>query len=646
MKRALAVCVLIMQLFSLRAQEDTIALQMLLVSTSRAPVTYADASRLVAVIPSETIQAAPVQSLGDLLEYLGSVDIRQRGPLGVQSDVSIRGGSFEQALILLNGVKVSDPQTGHFGLNVPIDLQQVERIEILEGPGARIYGPNAFSGAINIITRQTSENWGSAGLTAGEYGYMQLSAGAGFVSSGWSNQVMVSRQTSDGYRPNTDFQGNTVYYNSRLINHIGQFDAQWGYMEKAFGANSFYTPVYPAQYEANKSSVASLSFQTNGRVKMRSVAYWRWHKDRFELFRNEAPSWYTAHNYHVTNVAGAEWNATVPWKAGKTSLGLDYRHEQILSNKLGEPLKDTIDVRGEASGYYCKGDSRENLSVFLEHQYINRRFSFSGGGLAYWNSAYSWNSYAGAEAGWRFARRFRGFASVNESLRLPTFTELYYQSPTILGNTALLAEKAVTIEGGVMYQGSAVQGHVAIFQRYGRNMIDWVRLSGDEPWVAENHTEINTFGAEASCLLALSALNRGLPVLTLRSVSMSYSWLNQWKQSDTYQSKYILDYLRHKAVLSVTHTFTKALSLNWLLTYQERAGTYSTYDPTALAYTGEVPYKPVLLVDARLTYTLKRLGINVFCEASNLGNRNYFDTGNVPQAGRWVRAGIILRHKF
>ena len=132
------------------------------VSAQRAPVAFSQVARIVSVITREEIEAAPVQSIQELLEYALSVDVRQRGVHGVQADISVRGGSFDQTLILLNGINISDPQTGHHSLNLPVSIKNIQRIEILEGPAARIFGPNAFSGAINIIT--TSEGSSSIKL--------------------------------------------------------------------------------------------------------------------------------------------------------------------------------------------------------------------------------------------------------------------------------------------------------------------------------------------------------------------------------------------------------------------------------------------------------------------------------------------------
>jgi vitamin B12 transporter len=136
---------------------------------------YSDLSRVVTVIKKDEIAGLPVQSLQDLLEYVMSVDLRQRGPNGVQADISIRGGTFDQIMILLNGINYTDPHTGHHNLNIPVDLESIDRIEILEGPGSRVLGPNAFSGAINIITGTGEKTGANLLFSGGQYGYLAQS---------------------------------------------------------------------------------------------------------------------------------------------------------------------------------------------------------------------------------------------------------------------------------------------------------------------------------------------------------------------------------------------------------------------------------------------------------------------------------------
>src|SRR5690554_3608564 len=219
------------------------------VTASRAPVLYSEVARVLSVIGAQEIEQMPAQSVQDLLEYVAGVDIRQRGAEGVQADISIRGGTFDQLLILLNGINITDPQTGHHNLNLPVSLSQIERIEILEGPAARVYGPNAFSGAINIITRKPGNTEASAQLSAGSFAWYSTDISAGFRTGTVGHLLSANKKGADGYRTNTDFNSFNIFYTSEWNPVFGKLILQGGVTEKGFGANSFYTPVYPNQFE-------------------------------------------------------------------------------------------------------------------------------------------------------------------------------------------------------------------------------------------------------------------------------------------------------------------------------------------------------------------------------------------------------------
>ncbi|HKJ42501.1 MAG TPA: TonB-dependent receptor plug domain-containing protein, partial [Sunxiuqinia sp.] len=277
------------------------------VSAQRAPVTYSQVARIVSVIDQEQIEAAPVTSVQDLLEYAMGVDIRQRGANGVQADVSIRGGSFDQTLILLNGINISDPQTGHHNLNLPVSLKNIKRIEILEGPGARVYGPNAFSGAINIVTEPSQNDRATVDLTYGEHQLRDVNVSANKKYGKLDNLVAFDNRSSAGYIKNTDFDIYNFFYHGRLHTEEGRLDIQFGHTDKAFGANSFYTPKYPNQFEQTKTTFAALKFETGKKLHFSPSVYWRRNQDRFELFRHDSVTY--PFNYHLTDVLGTSINS-------------------------------------------------------------------------------------------------------------------------------------------------------------------------------------------------------------------------------------------------------------------------------------------------------------------------------------------------
>ncbi len=614
------------------------------VNAQRVPVAFPQVSRIVKVIGKAEIQSAPVQSLQDLLRYALNVDIRQRSNLGVQSDISIRGSSFDQVLILLNGININDPQTGHHSLNLPVSLDAIERVEILEGPASRIYGPNAFSGAINIITGSSDQTSLKIRASGGQNGYYDGGLSGTYISGKTTNFFSVDHRNSDGYIKNTDFQLTDAFYQGKLALKSSSIELQVGRTNRNFGANSFYTPAYPDQFEQVKTTFASVKMETGKKLHFTPSVYWRRNQDRFELFRYPelAPTWYKGHNYHLTAVYGINLNSWFKSKLGKTAFGTDFRSENIWSTVLGKPLEKTVAVPGEPGIVFTKSDTRSNYSLFVEHSVNLENFSFSAGLMANRNSQLGkyWNFYPGIDLGWNFTTYLKWYASINSSLRIPTFTDLYYSSPTNIGNAALKPEEAVAYESGLKYQGKGIEGHFAYFHRKGKNMIDWIKKPNETIWYAQNITELNTNGLEFSAKINTRKLFDAEEVI--QTINITYSWLNQDKKSGDFDSKYVLDYLKHKFDIGLTHGIIRNIGATWQVSYRDRNGTYTNWEGSK--YGTEMEYKPFVLIDSRLHWSKK--GTNLYLEVSNLLDKTYYDFGNIPLPGRWVRVGVVRQFSF
>lgn len=610
------------------------------VSAQRSPALFSQVARIISVIERKEIEQAPAQSVQDLLEYFAGVDVRQRGAEGIQADVSIRGGTFDQTLILLNGVNITDPQTGHHNLNLPISLSQVERIEILEGPAARIYGPNAFSGAINIVTQQADSKLIRASLSAGSFGYFDGNLSGSFVTGKLNHSVAVNRKSSDGYINNTDFKSSNLFYSNQLFAEKGTFSFQAGTSGKSFGANSFYTPKYPNQYEATKTIFTSAKWESNSKIHLTPLVYYRRHQDRFELFRDNPASWYSNHNYHLTNVYGANLNSWFQWNLGKTAFGVEFRSENILSNVLGEDLDQPQDVPGE-DAQFTKSAGRNTVSVFFEHAAYINNWTFTAGLMSNYisESSLGIHVFPGFDVSYNFIPEFKIFTSYNTSLRMPTFTDLYYKGPTNIGNPDLNPEKSATIEGGLKLNQPFIKGHVVVFYRQGKDIIDWVKMNEGEVWQPKNLTQLNSLGTEVQLQFNLKQQFGGM---VPNKIMLSYFNNNLEKANLDFISNYVLDNLKHKFVGSVNQSFTKNLSVDIKTTFQNREGTYTEFVDSNPG--NEVDYKSFWLVDAKLNYNWKYL--NVYVSANNLFDNTYNDIGNVVQPGRWFKAGISYQLDF
>jgi vitamin B12 transporter len=609
----------------------SIELGEVVITAGRTPIETQQTARVVTVITKQEIERAPAQNLNDLLRYIAGVDLRQRGPLGAQADISIRGGTYDQTLILLNGVNITDPQTGHLNLNIPVDIESIERIEILKGPAAKSFGPNAFNGAVNIITGNSSSNHIRASGMYGQYGLYKASANISNTIGNFRHFLSVGNLSSDGYIDNTDFKNTDIFYQAKYSLKQGIFDFQTGSKTKDFGANSFYSLKYPNQFESTKTQFASLKFQSNTLIKIVPVLYFRRSLDHFELIRNND---IVPFNNHKTNTAGLNLNAYATNRFGKTSLGVDFRNEHIISNVLGYRLNKPVDVPGYDNSFYTKYYNRLNTSIYAEHSFSIGKFSSTAGIMAHHNSDFAgFRFYPGIDLNYRINNHFGLFSSVNKTLRMPTFTDMFYKSPVQQGNPGLKPEEATTLEGGSKYYSKNITCSLSAFRRWGYEMIDWVKNPSPDSliWGSMNITQINLSGLEFTVTITPPQESN---IDRIQSVCLSYEFLKADSNRNNMLSKYALDYLNSQFTASIDFRIGWKLFNSFRLTYNDRNGSYQ--DATGQV----VAYDSFWLSDTRLYWKEKHF--TIYAEASNLFGTEYYDFGGIEQPGFWFRGGIVL----
>ena len=612
------------------------------VTGSRAPLTRAQAARMVTVLERADIQAAPVQSVNDLLKYVASVDVRQRGPIGAQTDISIRGGNYEQITILLNGINICDPQTGHNAFDFPVDISEIERIEVLEGPAGRVYGTSSLLGAINIVTRPRPTSSVSAHIEGGSYGYLSAGARANVASGKWNNQLSGSYSRSDGYQRNSagglnsDYSGGKAFYQGTYDDDIVSVSWHAGLSTKDFGSNTFYGAKWDDQFEHTLKTYTALQAETKkGSFHLKPSIYWNHSYDRFELFRDAAEKY--PFNYHRTDIFGVNLNGYFDWILGRTAVGAELRNEDLLSGNLGEPLDNPHHISG-TDRYYDHGINRTNISFVVEHNILLRRFTLSAGLVAVKNS---WNGmnmkvYPGIDASYRIGDSFKIFANYNTSLRMPSVTELYYSVGGHVADKNLKPEEISSMEAGVKYADHGITTQASVYHNNWKNMIDWIRYTADgpdAPWQSVNFTEVKATGFQAQLTLNFRQIVPTQRIL--KSFNASYNYLFQDKDIDSsVESKYSLEYLRHKLVANLQLNIVSRLDLGINFRWQGRRGIYTDFD-------GKVKeYSPYSVVDARLSWTAPKY--KLYLEANNIFDKNYIDYGCVPQPGTWLIAGLSV----
>ena len=623
------------------------------VTGSRAPLTKSQAARMVTVLDRADIAQAPVQSINDLLKYAIGVDVRQRGPIGAQTDISIRGGTSEQIILLLNGINICDPQTGHNTMDLPVDLSDIVRIEVIEGPAGRIYGTSSLVGAVNIVTRSQEAGVRRQEITlhteGGSYGYANIGGRYSTDScSPYSCSPIASLSAnysrSDGWsrskagRLNTDFSGAKGFYQGQYEDGNIRLNWHLGIADKGWGSSTFWaSPKWQAdeQYEHTTKWFSAIQGRTKqGQLHLNASLYWNQNRDRYEGYRGQAEK--MKYNYNRTDVYGVNAGGYFDWQAGRTAFGAELRNEDLVSGNLGEPLSQTHHIKGTDRDYTL-GVNRTNISGYLEHNILWEQVTVSAGLVAVKNTWSNMNMtvYPGIDVSYRPTPQWKLHASYNTSLRMPSFTEMYYKLQGYRADPHLKPEEMQALEMGFNYQtslfhlpSSILHLHSAFWYHHGSDMIDWIMdtSKGEEAeWQSVNHTTINSIGLEAGAQLS-----------TLRSqFSISYAYIHQDKQQEAgIVSQYALEYLRHKLVAKAQMQLTKQLTLGVNLRWQDRVGSYT--DLEGLVH----DYEPYALVDTRLTWAQDKW--KAYIEANNLFDTSYRDYGVVEQPGRWLIAGFTI----
>lgn len=587
--------------FNSYSQEKIFNLEEIVVSSGRVPITFSNLSRNVKVLTFEEIKAIPVNNIVDLLKNVSGVDLRARGTEGAQADISIRGGSFEQTLVLINGVKIIDPQTGHHNLNLPIPLDNIERIEVLKGQGARIFGANAFSGAVNIITKKERADYIRTSFLGGKNGLFEYGLSSSLKTGFISNNFSYSKKKSDGYRHNTNYDMQSFSIGQNYSFGETQFDFLYGYIDKSFGANSFYSDRFPNQFERVLTRIANITAELPIENMIFSPKFY--YRNSFDDFKLDylRPGW--NQNTHRTESFGGEVQASINTSIGTTYFGGEFGKDKIRSSNLGIHSRDKF-------GFYAE----QIISPI-------HNVSISAGLFAYNYSSIGWKFWPGLDVSYNLNDEIKLFTSVGKAFRLPTFTELYYVSPANMGNPNLLYEKTTNYEIGFSHRHNYFEASGSIFLKEGTNLIDWVRAKPTDPWSVENVSNLSTVGTEVNIVLNTKKMISNSPITV---INFSYVYLTSNRKVGSFESKYLLDHLRHQLNISLTNDLIFGIKQNWSLRYEERENITSHF-----------------IVDSQISKQIAMF--DFFLRATNLFNKTYFDIPGVLLPGRWISAGMKFK---
>ena len=598
MKKSLALLSLLFFNIAI-SQQDTTDLKEVIVSTTKLEIPFSKNFRTVKIISSDYIKNSPSTNVSDLLQEITGIDVRRRGVGGVQGDLYIRGGGFDQTLLLVDGMKMDDAQTGHHTLNMIVPLYLIERIEVIKGPAARIFGQNAFNGAINIVTKNVKGEKKQIDLSLKEISYgsfeqKNISAVTKIITNKAKSLISFSNNTSDGYRHNTDYKRNNYFVKTSFNLKSSPVDVIASFTENKFGANGFYaSPSATEQYEETQASLLGVSTTINSeKLSIKPRLYWRRGQDEYIYIRDN-PSVYR--NLHKTNKVSAELSGSYFSNSGVTGFGIDLSTVNISSNNLGEHDRTTV-------------------NLFVDHTFklFDEKLVLSPGIAVSYFSDMSFHSFPGIDLGYNINSNFKLYSNIGKTFRVPTYTDLYYSDRTTIGNENLNPESATSTELGFKYNTSNFKISGAFFNRKAKNIIDYVKENENDLWNAVNIGSLKTTGFELDFRYNFQNQNY---------LNLGYTNIkdNNYVTNINF-SKYSLNSLKHHFTSKLNLNYIRNVNHSFVYKYAERSDK-SNYN----------------ILDSKIMYKK-----GLFIYVNNILDEVYSETNLVPMPGTSFLVGISV----
>ena len=581
------------------SQQDTTDLKEVVVSTTKLEIPFSKNFRTVKIISSDYIKNSPATNVSDLLQEITGIDVRRRGVGGVQGDLYIRGGGFDQTLLLVDGMKMDDAQTGHHTLNMILPLYLIERIEVIKGPAARIFGQNAFNGAINIVTKDVKGEKKQIDLSLKEISYgsfeqKNISAVTKIITNKVKSLISFSNNNSDGYRHNTDYKRNNYFVKTSFNSKSSPIDVIASFTENKFGANGFYaSPSATEQYEETQASLLGFSTTINSeKLSIKPRLYWRRGQDEYIYIRDN-PSVYR--NLHKTNKVSAELSGSYFSNSGVTGFGIDLSTVNISSNNLGEHDRTTV-------------------NLFVDHTFklFDEKLVLSPGIAVSYFSDMSFHSFPGIDLGYNINSNFKLYSNIGKTFRIPTYTDFYYSDRTTIGNENLNPESATSTELGFKYNTSNFKISGAFFNRKAKNIIDYVKENENDLWNAVNIGSLKTTGFELDFRYNFQNQNY---------LNLGYTNIkdNNYVTNINF-SKYSLNSLKHHFTSKLNLNYIRNVNHSFVYKYAERSDK-SSYN----------------ILDSKIMYKK-----GLFIYVNNIFDEVYSETNLVPMPGTSFLVGISV----
>ena len=577
--------------------EDTmsVVLDEISITATRIPTAARELTKQIEVLPRSLMELMPSATIDELLRLSAAIDIRRRGPFGAQADLGMRGAGFGQNLVMVDGIRVNDPQSGHHSLVMPFRAEDIERVEILPGHMSGLHGADAFGGLVNIVTRTTTPNTAALRLTTGMHGLVDAAAHWSVHKHRANMRNSVGHIRHDGYSDGTDLRMSTVTHRSNFRVGTGDVSVLAAYLDKEFGAFDFYSPGRGIPSREHIRSVLATA-QTRQAVKsavFRGGASWRRLHDTF-VFDSRIPDQYV--NTHVTDMftmdaaVFADLFSTI-----QSSAGVQLYSDRISSSALGEHRRHAAAVFASgrhriASALITTADLRLDV-----HSDTPPQFNPSIG------------------VAFLPARTATMHVSVGRSFRMPSYTDLYYRDPVNSGSPDLVPEHAWSTEvGGRFSLSDKLRLSATVFHRRQYALIDYVLDAASDRYIARNIHDAFAQGLNAGVEFAGDAQRI--------ATSLQYQYLfSKLDDAGPLVTRYALMHPRHKL------TALLALPLGEFVRTQVAAVYARPFEHGSQYAT----------LDVRVRWQAGGRFV-IGASAENVFNHGYEEIPGIPMPGRWL----------
>lgn len=618
------------------AQEKEIELDPITVTATLSPLTISKSGRNIIVIKGEQLNRLPVNSIDELIRFLPGIEVQSRGPMGVQSNITIRGGTFQQVLIILDGIRLNDPLTGHFNSYFPISPSEIDRIEIMKGASSAIYGTEAVGGVVHIISKTFAAKGGkdaykiNSQITAGEFGLFNTQVGGfihkkkttasvGFISNNATGQQL---RGTKGFFNLSTISASVKQELSKNVSVAYRF----GYDDRDFSAQNFYT-----QFTSDTATESVLSnwhhIKLEYKKEKQRLSFDIGNKNTRDhyLFRKGLNP--NVNNSNMIQALGI-YDYTINSKANFIT-GAQFIQRKIISNDRGNHQVNTAGV------------------FMLLNQNINDFLQLNPALRIDWNERGGWEFVPQLNASFKFEQfQFRG--NIGRTTRTADFTELFnnYQRSNVpsgsrVGNVDLRAESSISYEVGADYFITPnLKVSTSWYERFHRKSIDWILTTyanmprkenlagGGTFYLAENISKVNISGVELDI-----AYQKTFSQNHFVSASAGFFWMRSFS-SDSSISLYVSNHAKELFNFSANYRFKQlGLGLNGLYKSRNPQSGNPVLVPLSIDY---------FLLNIRTDVYFFNDKLAAYLQIDNILDKTYTDIFGPVMPGRWLMGGLKI----